>query len=142
MNLPISRITFYFIFLVAFTFFGCEKEEPSVLSRSELLISNTWVFKNMNAKGTGSDLLVEAAFALTYKGTEVKFNGDGTAFWKHSDGTVEDGIWYFNQDLTVITATFGNYPSEDYTILDLTSSILVVQVSVNPGTVEMGLTKK
>lgn len=139
----------YFAILVISGLFGCEKEDPMVLSRSELITSNTWVFKGVKARGVGdlaTVLAIEYEFSTKYKGTEMKFNDDGTATWKQLDGSVYNGIWYFNQDLTVITAAFENMASEDYTIIELTSSVMVVKVNIDDvvagATIEITLQRK
>ena len=138
----IKFIYFALILMVGISMTSCKKDNPSPITKTEILTSTPWKYSSATYTGTGFDSIYGAAMDLLYGGTTINFASDKTYTMVYAGGTISD-TWSFNADETMITInnTDGNGGSWVGTINVLNDTDFKFTQALGAGSVQYAFIK-
>jgi len=145
-----ARLMILVTFIVTISFFSCKDDEDSP-SKTDLISKNTWkvtaftvdpaypIFdENWNITGYSNDVF--ATMDDCSKDDTFKFNSDNTLKLDEnaskcdpSDPQTSTGTWSFKSNEAILSFTIDG-DTQDFTILELTESVLKLKYSETDGT--------
>ncbi|WP_266205357.1 hypothetical protein [Pontibacter kalidii] len=120
----LKLFTFFFASLLMLTLTGCDKDDDSDLSKTELLTGGEWTGDQFYVGGMNITKTLEEEFEYEIAKSRFNFGKDGSYTFKYDGSVVRSGKWEFGSGEQTIILDKGTDDENILKVKKLTSSEL------------------